>query len=421
MRSGLPSRITEIEGIRGILSVIVVLGHMHFAPLFLYWFWGCMEVFFCISGFVITRILLENLGRPGFLRNYFIRRILRIWPMYYVAMIFAYLVHYVTAGSTNPLYGVPSEWHPQWFEVLMPLLYLQNVELYFGLERFKHLFIFDHSWSVAAEEQFYLLWPFVIALVTWKASAPTRLFTMAAGIGLAVILRTKYLGMDFTHYWLLGTRFDGFVLGAALAYLESAAFKGQKLALRVSSAFRWLWILPLLTLTPYLSKGPGGLPWGLPGFLGKTVFDPFFDFALLGFCLVGYCVFHGASNSGSSRVVRVLNLRPLQHLGTISYSTYLLHVPVVFALTPYLMAAYELPSIFSVIIGFGLSIGLAHFSYKFVEATAMRLKKHFAYAAEKDESSRSAVSSTSPATPYEPPAAVQTKVIARCMAGASVG
>lgn len=381
MRNGLSGRITEIEGIRGILSLIVVAGHMIASagsPLF--WFWGCMDIFFCISGFVITRILLENLARPGFLKNYFIRRVLRIWPMYYVALAFAYLVYGVTAGSTFIRYGVSAEWQPTWYEILMPLAYLQNTEMYFGFDRFNYQFLLGHTWSVAVEEHFYLLWPLVLLFVLRGVSVPTRLFLAAAGICLSMLLRLEKGGWET---WLLLLRLDGFIFGAVLAFLEAALARGRPLAQFVAPRFRWLWIWPLLALLPYLSNGYLGWQWNIPRVLHKTVFDPFFNFSLLAFCWVGYCVFIAPLHAGRAPMSRLLNLRPLQHLGTISYSTYLLHAPVAFAVSPYLISVYDLPPVFSVIITFGLSIGLAHFTFKWVEATAMRLKRRFAYADEK--------------------------------------
>jgi peptidoglycan/LPS O-acetylase OafA/YrhL len=289
----------------------------------------------------------------------------------------------VTAGSTNPLYGMPSEWDPAWYEVVMPLIYLQNVEMYFGVERFKYLFIFDHSWSVAVEEQFYLVWPFVLLLLLNRASVVTKLFMMAAGLLLATVLRIKYWDGGAWYFWLLGTRFDGFIFGTALAFLEFAVIRKQPLVLMAVGTFRWLWLLPVLLLAPYLIQGyiPGSFV--IPGFLFKTALNPFFGFGLLGFCLVGYCVFYDRARARSINWVGFLNWRAMQHLGTISYSTYLLHVPIVFAVAPYLIMSYDLPPYFKGIIGFGLSIGLAHFTFNFVEAQAMRLKKSFKYAPDK--------------------------------------
>ncbi len=389
--SGVGSRrITEIEGIRGLLSLIVVGGHLFVTngwhpenqPLF--WYAGCMDVFFCISGFLITRILLGNQDRPdfhraAFLKNYFIRRILRIWPMYYLGMLFAYLVYRVSGGMTA--HGEFHPWHPAWYEVLIPFFYLQNVELYFGHPLFNYLFIFVHSWSVAVEEQFYLVWPFVVLFLLRRAGPALRLAAGGGAILLAMVLRVKLLHLSTVTLWLLATRLDGFVLGALLAYVERAVAAGQA-APALSRMFRWLWLWPCIELLPYLSQGYFGIDWHLPRSLDKTLFDPFFNFALLGFSLIGYCVFFGSSVHGKSPVVRLLNLRPLAHLGAISYSTYLLHVPIVFALLPLLRNAYDLSTWASFAIGYALTLGLAHFTYTFVEAQAMRLKKRFGYAAE---------------------------------------
>ncbi len=384
VRTAGSARISEIEGIRGILSLIVVGGHVFIAggwaadrqPLF--WYAGCMEVFFCISGFLITRILLSNLGRPGFLKNYFIRRVLRIWPMYYFGMLFALLVYAVSNGMTAM--GEYHPWHPTLYEALAPVFYLQNLELYFGHPRLHELFIFNHSWSVAVEEQFYLIWPFVILFVLRRSPPLLRLALGAAAILLSMYLRSRMIYLGTFTYWLLATRLDGFILGAFLAYLERAKVDGQAPALLASKAFRWLWLWPCLGLLPFLSAGYLGLTWHLPRLLDKTLFEPFFNFALLGFCLIGYCLFYGSSVRSGGLLAWLLNLRPLAYLGTISYSTYLLHVPIIFAVSPLLMNAYHLPRIWGFIFGYGLTLSLAHFSFNFIEAQAMRLKKRFSYA-----------------------------------------
>ena len=395
------NRVTEIEGIRGVLSVIVIAGHIYYQPL--YWFWGCMEVFFCISGFLITRILLTNRDRAGFLKVYFTRRIIRIWPMYYVGMGFAYAIYRVTDGITDPLLGLSSVWNPNWYEVAAPFLFLQNLELYFKAPRLHYLMLFDPSWSVAVEEQFYLIWPFVILFVLRKATVPTRWLFAAGALMLSLLLRTALAQPSALQVWLLGCRLDGFILGAVLAYSEVAAVQSRPLVDRCVAIFRWLWIWPCLALTPYLLKGYFGIRLPIPHLIAKTFLDPYFNFALLGFSVLGYVVFHGAKNHASP-FLRMLNLRPLQHLGTISYSTYLLHFPIVVGLSPYLISAYGLPPIFRAIIGFGLSIALAHLTYTYVEAQAMRLKRRFAYVATPNAgdalcTNQSSVAESSPAKP----------------------
>jgi peptidoglycan/LPS O-acetylase OafA/YrhL len=378
------ARISEIEGIRGILSLIVLGGHVFIAggatdyrqPLF--WYGGCMEVFFCISGLLITRILLSNQGRPGFLKNYFIRRVLRIWPMYYFGMLLTLFIFWFSDGMTAM--GEYHPWHPNLYEALAPVFYLQNLELYLGHPRLHELFIFNHSWSVAVEEQFYLLWPFVTLFLLRRSPAALRLALAAGAILLSMALRSKMSPLGTFAYWLLGTRLDGFILGALLAYAERAVLDNDRAALWLKRALRWLWLWPCLALVPFMSMGYLGMQWPLPRLLLKTLFDPYFNFALLGFSVIGYCLFHGTAANGGGPLVRLLNLRPLAYLGTISYSTYLLHVPIIFAVVPILLDAYQLSGIWPFLISYGLTLSLAHFSFSFIEAQAMRLKQRFAYA-----------------------------------------
>lgn len=374
-------RITEIEGIRGVLSLIVLGGHIHAAPVF--WFGGCMEVFFCISGFLITRIILADGGNSGFLRNYFIRRALRIWPMYYVAMVFALLVYAVTGGFNRFEPTVPFEWQPNAWAVIAPLFFLQNVEMYLNGPRAPYLLPFDHSWSVALEEQFYFSWPFLLLFGLKRMTPRARVLFAMGCLLLTVVLRWHYRDYGARAVWLLGSRLDGFVFGAVLAYIEVQLAAGFPVA-RVRSLFRWLWIWPALALTPFIARGYLSYYFDvqlhIPSLLLRTVLEPYFNFALLGCALVGYCAFRDDA-APVPTLSWLLNWRPLQYLGTISYSTYLLHVPIVCVLIPFLIDRYDLPFGSSVVLGFGVSLALAHMTYTFVEAQAMRLKKRFSYKA----------------------------------------
>lgn len=109
-----------------------------------------MEVFFCLSGFLIASIILTKYsGASGFdYRSYFINRALRIWPAYFFA--YALIVGVTFAFGEHFMYG---EWQANRPASAMglttPLLFVQNIEMAFGSERAAYVELFDHSWSVA--------------------------------------------------------------------------------------------------------------------------------------------------------------------------------------------------------------------------------------------------------------------------------
>jgi peptidoglycan/LPS O-acetylase OafA/YrhL len=125
-----------------------------------------VDVFFVLSGFLITGILLDTLARPHYFRNFYARRVLRIFPLYYAVLGFAFLILPRIAPSTAVRYAAVNR------EAIWYWLHLSN----FAIARrgsFVHG-ILDVSWSLAIEEQFYLLWPALVwcvslARLRWRA------------------------------------------------------------------------------------------------------------------------------------------------------------------------------------------------------------------------------------------------------------
>jgi peptidoglycan/LPS O-acetylase OafA/YrhL len=198
---------------------------------------------------------------------------------------------------------------------------------------------------------------------------------MLASLSLSVIL--KAMGWN---YLLLLCRLEGFVMGAGLAYLETAISAGRLTAAPVRATFRWLWLLSGILLTPYILIEYGLAEWELPKLLAKSVFGPFFGFAFLGFSILGYCIFVISPDTNRNAVSRLLNNTALQHLGAISYSTYLLHVPVVLGVVPFLIHEYGMASWVRYPLGLLLSVAISHVTYRAIEWPILHLKKRFAYA-----------------------------------------
>ncbi|MCA1684384.1 MAG: acyltransferase [Planctomycetia bacterium] len=282
-------RIPELDSVRGIAALGVLayhlrpndyqFGHMSLGA-------AAVNLFMILSGFLITSIILEHHRERSFLRTFYLRRGLRTWPIYYLTLLVFVVI--------DPFLPHPFGWR----NVPYYLVYLQNWLL---AQPFAVPFnpALDHTWSLAVEEQFYLLWPPLVCLAGARGLIPLALATIAASV---VAREWEW------HPWLLVTRFDGFALGALLAPVvrEGALTSRQRTACRV--AFGAVIPVGCGLAVPY---------WGL-----LLNVDVLATNALL-FALVGAVLcFEGHPLLGPLRA------RPLRYVGTISYGLYLYHYVV---------------------------------------------------------------------------------------------
>jgi len=176
--------------------------------------WGGygVDLFFVLSGFLITGILVEARTKPDYFRNFYVRRVLRIFPLYYgvLAVIFFVL------PQLPPLHGATLDTlraHQSW-------AWLYGVNVYSALRGDWALPFIDHFWSLAVEEHFYLVWPFVVwALAGRPRALLVTSLVVAAG---ALVARMVCAGLGVSEhalYVLTPFRLDGLALGSFLAVL----------------------------------------------------------------------------------------------------------------------------------------------------------------------------------------------------------
>lgn len=316
------ARMPELDGIRGLLSVLVVLGHSSFPATLgqrafssmVDWYWLTMEIFFVISGYLIGRIVLDGLHKPGFLRTYIYRRTLRIWPLYYVVVCAALALGAFKVAVSGPS---AAEVLPSLSAHIKQMLYLQNIELYYTPVRDHYQAYLIHTWSVSLEEQYYLLCPLLV-LALRRVSVAVVLVLVAA----VAVASTMAGVLNDVSTWLLVARAQGFALGLGLAFLvwhqlrrggpETARHPPRWLAPLGAVAIIWLPLSVALD-SPEL---PAALRVGLNPLLASSV---------LGLFLVATAHYTQAQGG-----VGILRWRPLAYLGEISYSTYLWHVPFMY-------------------------------------------------------------------------------------------
>ena len=220
--------IPALDGVRG-LAILLVLAH-NLNPFsntgrpLERWIeydsnfgWVGVQLFFVLSGFLITGILLDTRGAPRYLRAFFARRVLRIFPLYYGVLIGGLVV--LPALGLAPHRLLADSEHRVWLWV-----YLVNWAEPLG----RGVTAFPHFWSLAVEEQFYFIWPFVV-----RHATPRRLLAIIGGVMLAAIgarvwVRQAGLGGEAAYMFTV-CRMDALAAGAAAAAL-----------IRLPTAHAWL-------------------------------------------------------------------------------------------------------------------------------------------------------------------------------------
>ncbi|MBX3463748.1 MAG: acyltransferase [Planctomycetes bacterium] len=309
-----PARIEALDGVRGLAIVAVVAMH---ATLFttvhprvpaeplaqaLQLGWSGVDLFFVLSGFLITGILLRQKDRPHYFRDFYARRALRIFPLYYavLALLLFVLQRPPTSGAEKASY----------------LLYYQNLAWLCGHDVHPDL-ARTITWSLAVEEQFYLLWPAVVWLLPRRRLPWLCLGLAAAAIALRAALLAR--GVD-TAYFLTPCRLDALAAGACLAVWPSPPAWIGRAAVLVGIA--GLAATAWATGSPLPQDNPGLQLWGLAAAL------------LLAVGLLTLA-------RGEGVVARVCRGRCLRSFGQFSYCIYLVHILVVEWLAARLVAAAE--------------------------------------------------------------------------------
>jgi peptidoglycan/LPS O-acetylase OafA/YrhL len=289
-------RIPQLDAIRGI-AILLVMFHnerdavpsLHLRGLFASGWMG-VDLFFVLSGFLITGILLDAKGSDGFFRNFYARRCLRIWPLYYVLLAFMFVaVPLLRPAEAHLVFEHSSPWwaYP---------LYLQNFLVPDSLNASGALAV---TWSLAIEEQFYLVWPLLVRVLSARR---LRLICLAIVL-LSPLLRLYLSAQHVALYTNLLCRLDGLMAGAFFATLvrEPTFEPGRYL--------NAAWAALVVALPLGLATDGRGLQW---------IVYSLSVLASAGLVYLGLW-------SPASWLQRGLANRGLVYTGTISYGLYLLH------------------------------------------------------------------------------------------------
>lgn len=306
-----------------------------------------VDLFFVLSGFLITGILLQTKTRSGYFRNFFVRRSLRIFPLYFAALIFCLWIIPALFGSTA--FDIPRANQGYLWT------YLSNVRMSWTNEWcFGPL---DHFWSLAVEEHFYLVWPFIVFCLSPKSLLRLSV-SLIVLVGVARTIAATYPSLDLAVDVLTFFRLDGLCFGAALAVLMHQGVSTQN----IESAAKWS--LPLLVGIALIVAILGKRLLGIPSTLCPAIW------AVLLALLLTRPVGHWMS--------RFANNGLLRWLGKYSYGMYVVQLPLLSILTPTLVM-----SRLSTIISDRLWINIAFIATMFLLTmllgflTYHLLEKHF--------------------------------------------
>ncbi len=250
-----------LDGLRGLAILMVMLFHyglplkstsfpQNFVKVASEFGWSGVDLFFVLSGFLITGILLDSQKAENYWSSFYSRRVLRIFPVYYLSLL---LVFYVVP-LLAPALAQSSAHERIWYFVYLPNWVDGRGRL-----------LTSHYWSLGIEEQFYMVWPWVV-----YRSTPKRILRIAiAGSVISLLLRFTLLGLHAIPDFILRNTFarmDALLIGAACTCLmrdpACVAFLRRYAA--------WMWIAPLVTLAvlretcrPFGNHAPGVQGLGL--------------------------------------------------------------------------------------------------------------------------------------------------------------
>jgi peptidoglycan/LPS O-acetylase OafA/YrhL len=380
-----------LDGLRGIAALMVVAHHSAFTYFLTNTFdkaylratgllWVGVDLFFVLSGFLITNILLDTRKSPNYFRAFYGRRFVRIFPLYYAFLAVFYLL--------LPAFGIKltiAEIQAQ------PWQWTYTANIYDGFHLWPGQNI-GHFWTLGIEEQFYLLWPLMVLFSSERYLKRGVIVVFLAIPLLRALCLSAGLSVNFINTFTL-CHMDGLLLGA----LISIAFREGIIEKITSPEYN--------SILKRFDWGVGGVVLGFilvyclilrndQFTLNILTWPPFLQ--CIGTTIISLPLAYGVMRAVCSDInslQKVMSLKYLRMIGKYSYALYVLHAPIClwvgwhFPVPNFLQNLPPLwsflHSLYIIFVQFTLSIIAAVISWNLLEKHFLKLKKYFPYRASK--------------------------------------
>ena len=366
----MPKIIPELDGVRAVAVLSVIAFHVGASAgsasggllnEILGFGWCGVDLFFVLSGFLITGILIDTKGTPGAFKNFYVRRTLRIFPLYYATL----LIFFHVVPAVANLFSRMNQFSPR--EEIWYWLYLSNWSPSVGTEHA----LLSHLWSLSIEEQFYVIWPLLVLTLSARAAMRVAI-GVALGCALIRLLAAGHVEAPLIYRNTI-LRADALEFGALCAFFVRNGFF-------LKQASRWRPVL--------LGAAVAGLAAciGLSGTSSYRTPMNVVGYSCLGVAF-SYLVLWAVQGPGT-RLHALLRSRFLRRIGKHSYAMYIFHVPVTSLLNaawfahPWFATVHsELPStalvLVNVIATIAVAFVMALLSWWLLENRFLQLKSRF--------------------------------------------
>jgi peptidoglycan/LPS O-acetylase OafA/YrhL len=361
-----------LEGVRGYAFLVVFLVHYNISAarpthIWLWPFfmlrgigWLVVPIFFALSGYLITGILLDTKGREGYFKVFYGRRSVRVFPLYYLVLGLVAVLTWLRDWHWNSHY-------------LAYLFYLQNFSGHAGIFSIGRYIGLGHLWSLAVEEHFYLLWPIVIWLCPNRSSVVRTCCGIIAACFLLRICWPLFHVSMMSGYWSTFTRADGIVCGAIVAVVE----REKGLSQRFTRVCEWVCVAGLVVLSTRTVMSGSSSPMDYFDLVMMTPLANAMSTAIVVVLI-----------STETSLSRLCSQPWICNIGRKSYGLYLFHnlyvgyffLVVAWKLTPWLGGLKA--QLVCAGLAFGLTWVLASVAYRWIEEPAMRMKGLLQYGPE---------------------------------------
>jgi peptidoglycan/LPS O-acetylase OafA/YrhL len=349
----------QLDGVRAVAVLLVLWAHFPYvagsAASQAFWKIGQflrtgyigVDLFFVLSGFLITRLLLDERARDGSIsfRVFYIKRVLRIFPIYYLCVFIFALVYARGDGDLASLLTYT-------FNYYKPLHPAPTA--------------LEHTWSLSVEEQFYLVWPLLIATIPmlwgkWLTGIVVPALSLLTALLIAASFESTFAANVI--YMSGPTRMMSLSLGAFLAFAEAAGGKPETRQAALL-AVAGIAVLGIDNIARAVHLIPAGGFYWCAALVG---------YAMLSLGAVALLI--GSENVVVVRVKALLCLPPVRYIGTISYGLYLYHYLILFLLD---LAPYQVDTTGTTLTreleAVTLTFLVAHLSFRYIESPLIKLK-----------------------------------------------